>query len=57
MLYLMCDDLRAFVQFLSEKNVSCTDISEADWGMKIDRPSPERKGEIGLYQPTHQTAI
>lgn len=55
-LYLMCDDLQAFVQFLTEKNVSCTDISEADWGMKTTIRLPSG-GEIGLYQPTHQTAI
>jgi catechol 2,3-dioxygenase-like lactoylglutathione lyase family enzyme len=55
-LYLMCDDLPTFVQFLAGKKVSCTEIEEAEWGMKTTIRLPSG-GEIGLYQPTHHTAI
>ena len=55
-LYLMCDDLQDFVQFLAGKNVSCTEIEKAEWGIKTTIRLPSG-GEIGLYQPKHQTAI
>jgi hypothetical protein len=55
-LYLMCDDLRACVDKLAAKNVKCSEITEADWGVKTTIPLPSG-GEIGLYQPLHPTAI
>jgi catechol 2,3-dioxygenase-like lactoylglutathione lyase family enzyme len=54
--YLMCDDVRATVKALEAKKVRCTAISEEPWGIKTTIPLPSG-GEIGLYQPTHQTAI
>jgi hypothetical protein len=55
-LYLMCDDLRAQIELLKAKNVRCTEIEEASWGIKttIELPSG---GEVGLYQPRHATAM
>lgn len=55
-LYLMCDDLDSFVRSLETKNVRCTKIEEAEWGQgtTIELPSG---GKIGLYQPTHPTAL
>lgn len=55
-LYLMCADIRAVVETLTAKNVNCTPVSEAEWGhfSLIQLPSG---GRIGLYQPTHPTAI
>ena len=55
-LYLMCDDLPAYIKLLEAKNVRCTAISEEDWGTKTTIPLPSG-GEIGLYQPTHPTAL
>jgi hypothetical protein len=55
-LYLMCDDLRGFVASLAAKNVRCTEIGEAPWGIKMTIKLPSG-GEIGLYQPTHPTAL
>jgi catechol 2,3-dioxygenase-like lactoylglutathione lyase family enzyme len=55
-LYLMCDDLRSFIKSLKAKNVRCTEVSEAPWGLKTTIPLPSG-GEIGLYQPSHPTAI
>jgi catechol 2,3-dioxygenase-like lactoylglutathione lyase family enzyme len=54
--YLMCDDLRALVASLQEKNVRCTEISEAPWGIRTTIVLPSG-GEIGLYQPLHPTAL
>lgn len=55
-LYLMCDDLNAHVASLKSKNVECTDIQQAPWGMSTTIPLPSGRA-IGLYQPRHQTAL
>ncbi len=55
-LYLMCDDLPSTIKLLKSKNVSCTEIDEAPWGIKTTIKLPSG-GEIGLYQPTHPTAL
>jgi catechol 2,3-dioxygenase-like lactoylglutathione lyase family enzyme len=54
--YLMCDDLDAYVKLLSTKNVRCTEIERAEWGIKTTITLPSG-GEIGLYQPLHKTAL
>jgi hypothetical protein len=54
--YLMCDDLRAFVDALGAKNVICTAINQAPWGIKTTIRLPSG-GELGLYQPSHPTAL
>ena len=55
-LYLMCDDLPSFVRSLKINNVSCTPVTQAEWGIRTTLRLPS-DGEIGLYQPTHPTAI
>lgn len=55
-LYLMCDDLHSFINSLKVKNVTCTSVTEEPWGMKTTIRLPSG-GEIGLYQPTHPTAL
>jgi hypothetical protein len=55
-LYLMCDDLGSSMKALQAKGGSCTEIEEAEWGLKTTVRLPSG-GEIGLYQPAHPTAI
>ncbi len=55
-LYLMCDNLPAFMQSLKAKGVACSPVEEEDWGIKTTIALPSG-GEIGLYQPTHPTAL
>jgi hypothetical protein len=55
-LYLMCDDLDEMIKKLKSRNVSCTEIETAEWGITTSVKLPSG-GEIGLYQPTHPTAI
>lgn len=56
-LYLMCDDLRGLIQSLDVRDIRCTtEIVEAEWGLKTTLRLPSG-GEIGLYQPSHPTAI
>lgn len=54
-LYLMCDDLEATIKSLRAKNVTCSGVEEEPWGIKTTIALPSG-GEVGLYQPKHQTA-
>lgn len=54
-LHLMCDDLAGTIELLKEKGVLCTAVAEADWGLHSTIKLPSG-GEIGIYQPKHQTA-
>ena len=53
--YLMCDDLRATIADLAQKNVVCTAVKEERWGIRTTVPLPSG-GEVGLYQPLHPVA-
>src|SRR5258707_15244000 len=55
-LYLMCDDLQSEVKTLADKDVMCTEIEEAPWGLKTTIKLPSG-GELGLYQPKHEIAF
>jgi hypothetical protein len=55
-LYLMCDDLPGLMRTLEAKGVHCTEVTEERWGMKTTLRLPSG-GEIGLYQPSHPTAL
>jgi hypothetical protein len=55
-LYLMCDDLQAMIKGLADKGVQCAAVTKANWGSSTSIRLPSG-GEIGLYQPTHATAI
>jgi hypothetical protein len=54
--YLMCDDLEETLRDLGRKGVSATEIEREDWGIRTTIKLPSG-GELGLYQPTHPTAI
>ena len=56
LVYLMCDDLQATLADLAKKNVVCTEVETENWGVRTTIKMPSG-GEIGLYQPTHQTAL
>jgi hypothetical protein len=51
----MCDDLRATMESLKEKNVTCGGVSEERWG-SLTTVSLPGGGKIGLYQPKHPRA-
>jgi catechol 2,3-dioxygenase-like lactoylglutathione lyase family enzyme len=55
-LYLMCDDLTALMKTLQSKDVTCSPVEEEAWGAKTTIRLPSG-GEVGLYQPTHATAL
>ena len=56
LVYLMCDDLQATMADLAKKNVVCTEVETENWGIRTTVKMPSG-GEIGLYQPTHKTAL
>jgi hypothetical protein len=55
-LYLMCDDLDAQIRSLTDKGVRCAEVEEARWGSVTHIPLPGG-GSIGLYRPTHPSAL
>ena len=55
-MYLMCDDLQSTMRTLRDRKIQCSAITEAEWGITTTLALPSG-GEIGLYQPKHQTAI
>lgn len=55
-LYLMCEDLPATIKKLEAKQVRCTATSTERWGIRTTIVLPSG-AELGLYQPTHPTAV
>src|ERR1700716_2777173 len=55
-LYLMCDDIHAFITSMEAKKVACSSIVTERWGLRTSMKLPSG-GELGVYQPTHPTAI
>jgi len=55
-LYLMCKDLKETISALASRGVRCTEIAREPWGIRTAVPLPSG-AEIGLYQPTHPTAL
>jgi catechol 2,3-dioxygenase-like lactoylglutathione lyase family enzyme len=56
LLYLMCSDIRAFIKSMEAKEVVCSSIVTERWGLRTSMRLPSG-GELGVYQPTHPTAI
>jgi hypothetical protein len=52
-LYLLCDDIEAFVDEMSANNTECSPIQDTGWGrlVKITLPSG---APLSVYQPRHE---
>jgi hypothetical protein len=55
-IYLMCDDLSAVLKRLAAARIDYRPIAEEPWGLTTRLKLPGG-GELGLYQPKHQTAL
>lgn len=55
-LYLMCKDLKATIRAMKARKVQCSEVTREAWGFRTTVKLPSGS-EIGLYQPTHRTAI
>jgi hypothetical protein len=51
-LYLMCDDVQAFIAEMTAKHVECAPIHEERWGSLTFITLPGG-GRVGVYQPKH----
>ncbi|MBK6477677.1 MAG: extradiol dioxygenase [Saprospiraceae bacterium] len=52
-IYLMCEDINAFVQQLSEHKVACSVVQDQGWGLLTELILPGG-GKLGVYQPRHE---
>jgi hypothetical protein len=51
-LYLMCDDVAAFVAEMAARNVACGPVSDQGWGL-LTEVALSGGGKIGVYEPRH----
>jgi hypothetical protein len=54
-LYLMCDDVEAFIAEMTERGISCTPVQDLRWGRLTQLTLPGG-GKLGVYQPLHPLA-
>lgn len=55
-LYLMCADVDALVKAMQARQVACGPVVTERWGLRTSIQLPSG-GRLGVYQPTHPTAI
>lgn len=55
-LFLMCDDIEAFVAQMSDKQVECSEITTERWGL-LTRLRLPGGGTLGVYQPSHPSPL
>jgi hypothetical protein len=51
-LYLMCEDVHAFVNEMQERRIECAAVRELSWGALTHVTLPGG-GRLGVYQPRH----
>ena len=51
-LFLLCDDIRVFVQEMAQQNINYSNIQNQSWG-QITYITLPGGGKLGVYQPTH----
>ena len=51
-LFLICDDIRVFVQEMAQQNINYSNIQNQSWG-QITYITLPGGGKLGVYQPTH----
>ena len=55
-LYLMTDDIQAFVSAMADRAITCTPPSDQGWGVLTNVSLPGG-GTIGVYQPRHARPV
>jgi hypothetical protein len=51
-LYLLCDDVAAFVAAMGLRNIACGPVTDQRWGLLTEIVLPGG-GKLGVYQPRH----
>jgi len=52
-LYLMCDDVEAFVADMRDHNIACDPVQEQRWG-RLTHVTLPSGGKLGVYEPRHE---
>ena len=55
-LYLMCDDIRSFVDEMTRRSIRCEPVQDHGWGLLTYLTFPGG-GKLGVYEPTARSAI
>jgi catechol 2,3-dioxygenase-like lactoylglutathione lyase family enzyme len=55
-LFLMCDDIEAFIEQMSQRGVECAERSTERWG-SLTRLTLPSGATLGIYQPSHPSPI
>jgi hypothetical protein len=51
-LYLMCDDIQAFVDKMTTHRIACAPVQNQRWGLLTHLTLPGG-GKLGVYEPRH----
>jgi hypothetical protein len=51
-LYLMCDDVKAFIADMKKRGIACGPVQSPDWGVLTHVMLPGG-GKLGVYEPRH----
>ena len=51
-IYLMCDDIKAFVKRIAEQKITCSEITNQGWGQLVHL-TLAGGSKLGVYQPRH----
>lgn len=51
-LYLMCDDIEAFIAEMKRHDIACASVHEESWGLITQLTLPGG-GKLGVYEPRH----
>jgi hypothetical protein len=51
-LYLICDDVHAFIDEMLQRRISCTQVQDHGWGLLTYLTLPGG-GKLGVYEPRH----
>lgn len=51
-IYLMCDDIKAFVKQMGNHKIACSQVQQQGWGQLVQLTLPGG-GKLGVYQPRH----
>ena len=51
-LYLICDDVNAFVREMRARNIACTPVQDRRWGLITELTLPGG-GTLGVYESKH----
>ena len=51
-LFLMCDNVEAFIDEMARRGIACEPVQSQDWGLLTHLSLPGG-GNLGVYQPRH----